>query len=280
MGYFNELMIERYNNFLTDSIAEHIGLDFYELAAQEFEVVPELNNDGIKVGYLIVFSDNTPPKFLAKVPGIANHTVAVPTNIVEASNPFDYEYDAISEERGLTDNFNQEIQNLKELNTLVLQNDALNKILKRQIYIALIGTMETFLSETFIKITLSNDSYFKRFVKSHPEFGNRKFLLKDVFETFENLKDASKDVMLDTIYHNLRNVREMYKSTFEIGFPDIRDALICVNIRHDLVHRNGKSKDGKIIEIDTKVIDQAIQTIGNLVQAVAKNILQLEEPPF
>lgn len=58
MGNFSELMIERYNNYLTDALADHLGLDYYELAAQKFEIIPELNHEEVEVGYLIVFSDD------------------------------------------------------------------------------------------------------------------------------------------------------------------------------------------------------------------------------
>jgi len=280
MGYFSELMIERYNNYLTDALADHWGLDYYELAKQNFEIIPDLNHEGIEIGYLIVFSDDTDVAFLAKVPGIDDHTVTVASNVIDSASPFDYEYDAIGATGGLADNFNKEISNLRELNAVDLQNEALNAILKRQIYIAVIGTMETFLSETFVRETLAEPIYLEKFVKSHPEFANRKFALKDVFDAYQSIKEMSKTIMLDTIYHNLRNVREMYKSTLEIEFPDIKDALRCVNIRHDLVHRNGKSKQGEEIQTNGEIVDELIQTIDQFVQKIAVNVHYRNELPF
>ena len=280
MGHFSELMIERYNNYLTDTLANHWGLDYYELAEQNFEIVPELNHEGIEVGYLVVFSDDTDATFLAKVPGINDHTVPVSSNLLDDASPFNYEYDAIEGAGGLADNFNQEISNLRELNAVDLQNDSLNAILKRQIYIAVIGSMETFLSETFVRVTLAEPTYLEKFVKSHPEFGNRKFALKDVFEAYQSIKEISKTIMLDTIYHNLRNVREMYKSTLEIEFPDIKRALQCVNVRHDLVHRNGKSKEGEEIQINSAVVEETITIIDDLIQVIAINVYQRDSLPF
>jgi len=280
MGHFSELMIERYNNYLTDALADHWGLDYYELSAQKFEIIPELNHEEVEVGYLIVFSDDTDVEFLAKVPGIIDHTVPVASNVLDDADPFDYEYDAIEASGGLADNFNKEITNLRELNAVDLQNESLNAILKRQIYIAVIGSMETFLSETFVRATLTEPSYLERFVKNHPEFGNRKFALKDVFEAFQSIKEISKTIMLDTIYHNLRNVREMYKSTLEIEFPDIKVALKCVNVRHDLVHRNGKTKDGEEIPINSEVVEETIKVIDDLIQVIAVNVHHRDSLPF
>jgi hypothetical protein len=280
MGRFSELMIERYNNYPIDSLADHWGLDFYELAEQNFEIIPELNNDGIEVGYLVVIAPETEAAFLAQVPEINDHTARVASNIIDDADPFNYEYDAIEAAGGLADNFNREIANLRELNAVDLQNEALNAILKRQIYIAVIGTMESFLSETFVRETMAERTYLERFVKSHPEFASRKFALKDVFEAFENIRDLSKTIMLDTIYHNLRNVREMYKSTLEIEFPEIREALRCVNIRHDLVHRNGRTKEGEEIPVSEEIVENLIQIVNGLVQGIAINIHQRNALPF
>ena len=66
------------------------------------------------------------------------------------------------------------------------------------------------MSETFINLTANNEDYFKNFVKSHPDFRQRKFELREIFEQNEKLKDTAKKVMLDTIYHDLPKVREMY----------------------------------------------------------------------
>ena len=50
--------------------------------------------------------------------------------------------------------------------------------------------------------------------------------------------------MRGVMYHNLSKVAGMYESTFDIEFPKFGALAKTVNIRHDLVHRNGKSKDG------------------------------------
>jgi len=132
--------------------------------------------------------------------------------------------------------------------------------------------METFFSETFIKLVLSNQTFLKRFVKTNPEFGSRKFDLKDVFDAHMNIEETAKFVMLDTIYHDLPKVREMYRETFELNFPSIGDAIKCVKVRHDLVHRNGKSKAGVDTILNLEVISQTMDVIINLVKAVSTEL--------
>ena len=147
----------------------------------------------------------------------------------------------------------------------------------RQIFIGVFGTLETFLSDTFINLTIESDEYLKSFVKSHPEFKQRKFELREVFDSYDAIRETAKKVMLDTIYHDLPKVKEMYSSTFKIEFPDLKDIIKQVTTRHDLVHRNGKTKEGAKVNIDKAVIDNLIKVVSDFAKEIA-NKLHLPDP--
>lgn len=153
-----------------------------------------------------------------------------------------------------------------------MPDEVLKAVLNRQMFIGIIGTMETFLADVFINLTFDNEKYFRNFIETHPEFRKRKFELKEIFEQSDKLKETAKKVMLDTIYHNLPTVREMYRNTFEIDFPEIKEAYEYVLNRHDLVHRNGKTKEGQIVVTDEKAIDNLIETVNKLVFGVAEKL--------
>ena len=50
--------------------------------------------------------------------------------------------------------------------------------------------------------------------------------------------------MRDVIYHDLPKVSGMFRDALGIELPNIGEIYKSVFIRHDLVHRNGKTKDG------------------------------------
>jgi hypothetical protein len=132
--------------------------------------------------------------------------------------------------------------------------------------------METFLSDTMINLTLSDNKLMRDFIESYPDFSRQKIEMKNIFTEYDNIHQTIKNVLLDIIYHDLRKVREMYRSTFDITFPDITDPIKCVLIRHDIVHRNGKSKNGVLLNIDKDKVFTTIRTINIFVSEIAKSL--------
>jgi hypothetical protein len=55
------------------------------------------------------------------------------------------------------------------------------------------------------------------------------------------------DYLFNIVWHNLGKVRCMYRDVLDLNFPDdsshVHSAVI---VRHDIVHRSGKSKKGRI----------------------------------
>ena len=78
--------------------------------------------------------------------------------------------------------------------------------------------------------------------------------------------------MLDVIYHNLPKVKGMYKDTLGVDLGDIGIAYKAVLTRHDLVHRNGKTKDGVEVVIDSVIIDQLFSDIETFIGNIDKQI--------
>ena len=84
----------------------------------------------------------------------------------------------------------------------------------------------------------------------------------------EQLDSTVKKTILDTIFHNLPIIKKMYEDTFSINFPSIKKMYNYVLLRHDLVHRNGKTKDGKDVEIDDDYIDKVILDTKDFIEKI------------
>ena len=102
--------------------------------------------------------------------------------------------------------------------------------------------------------------------------------MSELFIYFDQAEKLAKEAMLDILYHNLSKVSHMYKSTFKIAFPDFSQISSDIVTRHDLVHRNGKTKkEGQMIVVDELSVDKVISRIENFVALLDRELKSNEE---
>ncbi|WP_138708163.1 hypothetical protein [Desulfocurvibacter africanus] len=62
-------------------------------------------------------------------------------------------------------------------------------------------------------------------------------------------------------WHNLGKAKDIYTTTFKIEFPSIQELSKRILTRHDIIHRNGKNKEGeKIYILKTDVINLVLES--------------------
>lgn len=263
-------------------LAERLGITPDELDVLDYDIDVETSEDGLEYGYYVQFSEECPLYILDKISGMeVGNIVRLPPGTFDRDRyEYDLQYEVVSANSFPEVTFLNEIDDLLQLIYLPVEPH-IQTILLRQIFINVIGLVETFLSDSFINLTLSEEIYFRRFIKTHPSFRERKFELREIFEESEKLRDTAKRVMLDTIYHKLPKVREMYRATFEIRFPAIDAMYAYVRDRHDLVHRNGKRKDDSVLEIDRTLLLKLVNDATEFVKEISKEISHARnELPF
>jgi len=270
MSSGSERMIEMQNEKFDKEIAKKFGISYDELMELDYEKDPEESEDGLIYNYIFRFSDDAPREILDKIQGIdEDDCVWLPSWELGNDDYYEEQYDAIIANKKFLIKFQEEIENLEHLNEIDLDDKNLETILKRQIFSSIIGTLETFLSDTFINLTMDNNDYFKNFVETYPEFKQRKFELRYLFVEEGRIKETVKKVLLDIIYHDLPKVSSMYAATFKIEFPKIGPLMKSTLTRHDLVHRNGKTKDGKDVVVDKLTIIELIVKVKKFVAEIA-----------
>lgn len=202
------------------------------------------------------------------------HTITLSPWIFERSYAEEYELGAISENIDHEASFLRELEASNSLQSLEIGNHETRKILLRQIFITIIGAIETFLSDQFISKTLSSDCHLEAFVANHPEFKKQKVSVSDIFNVSRSIRERAKTLMVSTIYHKLSMVREMYTKTFSVDFPDISEIQKYVLIRHDLVHRNGKTTEGKLVTVNDDLLNELRREARKFVTELARQFDQ------
>ena len=75
------------------------------------------------------------------------------------------------------------------------------------------------------------------------------------------------------MYHNLGKIKPIYKDVLDIDLGDIRDIMKTVQIRHDIVHRSGKGKDGNLLNIKKEDVSALVEKVSFLMSAVSSKLL-------
>ena len=168
--------------------------------------------------------------------------------------------------------FLDEIASLRVLNQLRVPEQKAKKTLSRNLYVGVIACLETFLSDAFINTVLSRETYLNSFIRTFKDFKDQKVALNELPDLFSKKEEIAKKAMLEVIYHNLPKVSKMYEATLNIVFPKFSEIQKGVLIRHDLAHRNGKTKDGTEIIVNNLMVDDIISKVESFISEIDQKL--------
>lgn len=146
----------------------------------------------------------------------------------------------------------------------------------RMIFTSVITALETYFSDAFFKLVINNDVLIEKLILSNPEFNKRQYALSEVIEWQKNIQKKVTDYLYNNIvWHNLAKVSNIYKDVLGIDFPDdISKLHKAVSIRHDLVHRNGRTKSGAIHKLEKQDLLDLISDVKGLVEHVNNKLMR------
>ncbi|HTN68615.1 MAG TPA: hypothetical protein VLZ33_04040 [Dysgonamonadaceae bacterium] len=91
---------------------------------------------------------------------------------------------------------------------------------------------------------MKEQKYKEAFLKSQESLSKEKFNLSEIFDKISQVDYKILNAVENTVFHRLSpEICPLFKNTFEISFPDYEYIEDNLTIRHDIVHRNGYSKD-------------------------------------
>jgi uncharacterized protein (TIGR02646 family) len=175
--------------------------------------------------------------------------------------------------------FTESIFNIKEISIATdIFASSLNQPIRYMLYANVITCLETYLSDAFINTVKNNKAFMRQFVKTFHGFKNVKLNLTEVFAHYESIEEVAISAMADIIYHDLAKVSGMYKDTLGIDFPkDLGFLYNAVIIRHDIVHRNGKDKNGNFHSISAEEVEKLIFQAVKFVEYIQAKLLSISK---
>ena len=81
-----------------------------------------------------------------------------------------------------------------------------------------------------------------------------------------------QETLRGLMYHNLGKIKPIYKDVLDIDLGDIGDIMTAVQIRHDIIHRSGKDKDGNLHNIQKEDVIDLVEKVSSLISKVDMSI--------
>ena len=133
--------------------------------------------------------------------------------------------------------------------------------LYRLLYANIISKLEAFLCDTIVNYVLSCETHKRRFVQNYEPLATQKFQMSAIYAKYECLDTIIRGSLSRIVYHNIELVRKLYKKVANIELPNTKLVEEAITIRHDIVHRNGKDKDGNshfVTRIDVEMLSDHV----------------------
>lgn len=146
----------------------------------------------------------------------------------------------------------------------------------KMLYSNIITAMETYLSSTIDRLLCLNEKLKWQFVEKY-NWGTRNFPLCEIRKQYDEIDVCIRSELGELLYHNLGKIKIVYKNTLNIDIlPQQEDmGALCkaVVIRHDIVHRNGKSsKKCSSCKIEEKDIRNLIKLVNGMTDNINNQI--------
>jgi hypothetical protein len=141
------------------------------------------------------------------------------------------------------------------------------------LYASVITILETYLSDAFYELVIESDEMVNKLFLNAQELMTKKYSVNEVIEWSTNKNNLATEYMQKIVWHNLPRVANLYKCVLNVNIPlDNERIHEAISTRHDLVHRNGKTKSGGNHRITKASITQLVNEINGFVEEIDKQI--------
>ncbi|WP_154100849.1 hypothetical protein [Pseudomonas putida] len=158
--------------------------------------------------------------------------------------------------------------------TGVLKRSA--SIINRMVFAETISAMEAYLGDTLLRAVLKDSSAMQRLVAEDKELSAEKISLNDILENPKIVEERVQTYLRGLLYHNLAKIEVIFSIALQIEiFPDKdlkRRLHKTIVLRHDVVHRNGRDKEGNQQYFSTERVEETMDDVKAFVTHVENSV--------
>lgn len=171
--------------------------------------------------------------------------------------------------------FNESLSNIEKLLNIEVEESLRNSYMN-MLYSSVITILETYLYDAlkFHVFNQPDDLLLRKFIETYQKYQEEQFLYKKLYELFEHKEEKVNETIDFMSYHRLRDISSLYKSIFWIECEEEKIWKIekAIYKRHDLVHRNGKKKNGTVHEIEKSDVEWLMIVVKDFISYVERGI--------
>jgi hypothetical protein len=140
------------------------------------------------------------------------------------------------------------------------------------LYSSLITALEAYLAETMSYWLEAESHVFRQFVSSCNDFKQQKLPLASIFDRMDSLKEEVETYLGKQVWHRIDKVMPLVSASLCIQSPDIEPIMKHILVRHDIVHRGGRKKNGDIVVITPEQLADLREKIVTFVDEIEVEI--------
>lgn len=150
-----------------------------------------------------------------------------------------------------------------------------NPSLQRMCYASIITAMEAYLGDILKREIFSRPAVKQRFVESYLPFKDKKMTISDLYDQLSRIDTHIKDALDGMSLHKMDMAKNIFSKTLSTEFPETSLPFLsaAVKRRHDIVHRNGRDKEGELLPIGHNDITELAREVQLFTRAIDAQIL-------
>ncbi|MEA3354120.1 MAG: translation initiation factor IF-2 N-terminal domain-containing protein [Campylobacterota bacterium] len=181
--------------------------------------------------------------------------------------------------------FDNSIHSIESISMIKIPDKNTQKYMNYMIYANIFTALETLLSDIFYFYIVRNSDYQRQFIEQYDVFKKEKVSIADLYTLHENILDRILQKLDNFLWHKFETVIFLYDKVFDVKI-NLGFFISKRDIRHDIVHRNGKKQTintdieyNNVTDIDVKdMISEVVKVKDQVVNKL--NIDKVEDDPY
>lgn len=175
--------------------------------------------------------------------------------------------------------FFYELNSLKEMATESLNESkniaflSCSNLIIKMAFAYAVTLLEAFLGDTLKALITEREDFLHNALRNVDEISKAKYTLSELSESGSNISDLAVKQVNEILFHNIPKVKVVYEQVLGVKLEiDLSKVSKITSLRHDIVHRNGYSKDKKPLNLNAQDLYQAIDDIKVFATSLQKQI--------